>query len=321
MKKFTALFICIILSLAFFTVYAGGAENTGGLSTESLEVSVKSIESSDITGLSSEISVESSEEDSLVGYAHDSSAAVSKAPEKVEEEPEKLTGFAKWWDEFSYDFYRCFIEDGRYNLLLEGIWVTIKVSLLSVGIGILIGFLIALCSLSKNKFLRAIGKVYTDIIRGTPSVTQLMIIYFVVFATVRWPKWVIASIAFGINSGAYVSEIIRAGILSIDKGQTEAGRSLGLSAPQTMLSIIVPQAVKNIFPALCNEFIVLIKETAIIGYIGIMDIQKAGDFIRSKTFEPFLPLLASAVIYFVLIKVLTIGLGFIEKALRKSDVR
>jgi len=228
---------------------------------------------------------------------------------------------AVWWSGICDDFYLCFVKEDRYKLILDGIGVTIKVSLFAILIGILIGFFIGLCSLSKNKFLNFIGKVYTDVIRGTPSVTQIMIIYFVVFANVHWEKWIIASIAFGINSGAYVSEIIRAGILSIDKGQTEAGRSLGLGAVQTMLHIVVPQAVKNIFPALCNEFIVLIKETAIVGYIGIMDIQKAADFIKSATFEPFLPLLASAIIYFVLIKILTVSLGFVEKALRKSDVR
>lgn len=228
---------------------------------------------------------------------------------------------SEWASEVADNFYTCFIKDDRYTLLLDGILVTIKVSLLAIALGIVIGFLIALCNLSNNKFLRVIGKVYTDVIRGTPSVTQLMLIYFVVFATVDWPKWIIASIAFGINSGAYVSEIIRAGILSIDKGQTEAGRSLGLSASQTMISIVVPQAVKNIFPALCNEFIVLIKETAIVGYIGLVDIQKAGDFIKSLTFQPFMPLIATAIIYFVLIKLLTLGLGCIEKSLRKSDVR
>ena len=232
-----------------------------------------------------------------------------------------MTGFGQWKADFVETFYKCFIKDDRYQLLLDGIGVTIKISLLAVVIGIIIGLIIGLCSLSKSRFLNFIGKIYTDIIRGTPSVTQLMIIYFVVFANVHWEKWIIASIAFGINSGAYVSEIIRAGILSIDKGQTEAGRSLGLGAVQTMLHIVVPQAVKNIFPALCNEFIVLIKETAIVGYIGIMDIQKAADFIKSATFEPFLPLLASAIIYFVLIKILTVSLGFVEKALRKSDVR
>ncbi len=226
-----------------------------------------------------------------------------------------------WFEDFASTFYKCFIKDNRYKFLVDGIGVTIKVSLLAVAIGILIGLVIALCNLSKNKFLNAIGKIYTDVIRGTPSVTQLMIIYFVVFATVNWEKWIIASIAFGINSGAYVSEIIRAGIQSIDIGQTEAGRSLGLSATKTMFYIVIPQAVKNIFPALCNEFIVLIKETAIVGYVGLVDIQKAGDFIKSATFEAFMPLIATAIIYFVLIKILTLVLGRIEVALRKSEAR
>ncbi|MBQ2776474.1 MAG: amino acid ABC transporter permease [Peptococcaceae bacterium] len=226
-----------------------------------------------------------------------------------------------WWDGIVATFIKCFLKDDRYLLLLNGIGVTIKISLLAVVIGIAIGLVIAFCALSKKKVLNLIGKVYTDVIRGTPSVTQLMIIYFVVFATVDLEKWVIAAIAFGINSGAYVSEIIRAGILSIDKGQTEAGRSLGLNAMQTMVSIIIPQAVKNIFPALCNEFIVLVKETAIVGYIGLVDIQKAGDLIKSATFEAFMPLITTAIIYFVLIKTLTLALARVEKALRKSDSR
>lgn len=226
-----------------------------------------------------------------------------------------------WWSDVTATFVRCFITDDRYKLLLSGIGVTIKVSILAAFIGIIIGFLIALCSLSKKKGLNAVGKVYTDIIRGTPSVTQLMIIYFVVFATVNWPKWIIAAIAFGINSGAYVSEIIRAGIMSIDRGQTEAGRSLGLSAKQTMMKIVVPQAVKNIFPALCNEFITLIKETAIVGYVGLVDIQKAGDFIKSNTYEAFMPLIGTAIIYFVLIKILTVALAKYEAHLRKSEIR
>ena len=232
-----------------------------------------------------------------------------------------MNWFSQWFGEISDTFYKCFIREDRYMLLLNGIGVTIKVSLLAVALGILIGMVIALCNLSKSRLLRGIGKVYTDVIRGTPSVTQLMIIYFVIFATVQWEKWIIAAIAFGINSGAYVSEIIRAGILSIDKGQTEAGRSLGLNGRQTMLSIVIPQAVKNIFPALCNEFIVLIKETAIVGYVGLVDIQKAGDFIKSATFEAFMPLIGTAVIYFIIIKLLTVGLNVIEKRLRKSEVR
>lgn len=232
-----------------------------------------------------------------------------------------MNWFHEWTADFVDTFTRCFIQDNRYKLLLEGIGVTIKVSLLAVIIGIIIGLFIALCNLSKKRLLRFIGGVYTDVIRGTPSVTQLMIIYFVIFASVNLDKWIIAAIAFGINSGAYVSEIIRAGILSIDKGQTEAGRSLGLSAYQTMSRIVIPQAVKNIFPALCNEFIVLIKETAIVGYVGLMDIQKAGDFIKSATFEAFMPLIGTAVIYYVLIKILTLLLKRIENRLRASEVR
>ena len=226
-----------------------------------------------------------------------------------------------WWESVVAKFQLCFINDDRYMLLVKGFGVTIETSLLAVIIGVIIGMIIALFALSNNKALRLIAKVYTDIIRGTPSVTQLMIIYFVIFATVPLPTWIIASIAFGINSGAYVSEIIRGGILSVDKGQTEAGRSLGLTASQTMTDIVIPQAVKNIFPSLCNEFIVLIKETAIVGYVGLMDLQKAGDFIKSATFEAFLPLIATAVIYFALIKILTIVFGRVETNLRKSDIR
>ncbi len=226
-----------------------------------------------------------------------------------------------WLNEFQDTFYKCFVKDDRYTLMIDGIGVTIKVALLAAVLGILIGFLIALCNLSKKKGLNLIGKIYTDVIRGTPSVTQLMIVYFVVFASVHWEKWIIAAIAFSINSGAYVSEIIRAGIMSVDKGQTEAGRSLGLNAKQTMISIIVPQAMKNIFPALGNEFITLVKETAIVGYVGLVDIQKAGDFIKSATYEAFMPLIGTAVIYFILIKLLTLGLAKIESGLRKSDAR
>ena len=226
-----------------------------------------------------------------------------------------------WLNNLIEDFYTCFIEDDRYMLIVEGIGVTIKVALLAAILGLAIGFIIAVCNLSKSKILNLIGSVYTDVIRGTPSVTQLMIIYFVVFANVHWEKWIIAAIAFAINSGAYVSEIIRAGILSIDKGQTEAGRSLGLTSTQTMFYIVVPQAIKNIFPAMGNEFITLIKETAIVGYVGLVDIQKAGDFIKSATYEAFMPLVGIAVVYFILIKMLTLALGAIEKQLRKSDIR
>ncbi len=230
-----------------------------------------------------------------------------------------------WFDEVKADFIKCFIREERYRLIWEGIGVTIKISLLAALLGLIIGFIIAEFNLSKIMLLNILGKVYTAIIRGTPSVTQLMIVYFVIFGVAlsdyEVQKWIIAAIAFGINSGAYVSEIIRAGILSIDKGQTEAGRSLGLSKTHTMMLIVVPQALKNIFPALCNEFITLIKETAIVGYIGLMDIQKAGDFIKTKTYQTFMPLIGTAVIYFVIIKILTVLLRLYENHIRKSEQR
>ncbi len=213
-----------------------------------------------------------------------------------------MTAFQEWFSNFSNLFYKCFIRDDRYKLLLDGIGVTVKVSLLAILIGVVIGMLVALCNLSRRKVIRFLGSVYTDVIRGTPSVTQLMIIYFVIFATVDLDKWIIAAIAFGVNSGAYVSEIIRAGILSVDHGQTEAGRSLGLNAFQTMTRIVIPQ-------------------TAIVGYVGLMDIQKAGDFIKSATFNAFMPLFGTAVIYYVLIKILTLLLRRIEIVLRRSDIR
>ena len=228
---------------------------------------------------------------------------------------------AEWWQGICDQFVKCFIREDRYMLLLDGIGVTIKVTILALIIGLILGFLIALCNLSKNKLLRSIGGIYTDVIRGTPSVTQLMIIYFVVFASIHRAQCVIAALAFGTNSGAYVSEIIRAGILSIDAGQMEAGRALGLTKGMTMRHIIIPQALKNVFPALCNEFIVLIKETAIVGYVGLMDIQKAGDFIKSATFLAFMPLVGTAIIYYVLIKILNIFLKRIELKLRQSDIR
>ena len=232
----------------------------------------------------------------------------------------QLASSGAWYSGFFSDFIKCFITKSRYLLVFEGISVTIKVSIVAAVLGILIGLLIAMCNLSKSKLLNVIGKCYTDIIRGTPTVTQLLIIYFVVFASVTsLDKWVIASIAFGINSGGYVAEIIRAGIMSIDKGQTEAGRSLGMNGFQTMLHIIIPQAVKNIFPALCNEFIVLIKETAIVGYVGLRDIAKAGDQIKSATYIAFMPLIGTAIIYFVMIKALTIFFARLEARLRKSD--
>ena len=223
--------------------------------------------------------------------------------------------------QFTDKFYANFINERRYESIAKGIGITIEVSFLAIGLGVLIGFAIAAMKLSNNKWLQRVANSYVSILRGTPVVTQLLIFNFVIFGSISLDKVFIAVIAFGVNSGAYVSEIMRAGILSIDHGQTEAGRSLGFNKREAMMYIIAPQAIKNIFPALGNEFIVLIKETAIVGYIGLVDLAKAGDFIRSRTLEAFFPLIATAVIYFTIVKILTKVLTSVEIKMRKADVR
>ena len=246
-------------------------------------------------------------------------------------------------NQFSDQFYTAFIEGDRYKLYLNGLATTMQLSLWGVLIGISLGLVLALMRLSKVKVLgfnplSAISGFYIDIIRGTPMVVQLLIFYFVLFGSVRsvdvyinifgWVvsfninlKILVGSLAFGCNSAAYVSEIIRAGILSIDHGQTEAGRSLGLSGMQNMRFIVLPQALKNVVPALCNEFIVLIKETSIFGYIGGVDLTKVGEQIRTKTFIALLPLLGVALIYYLVVKLLSLLMQRIERRLRAGDHR
>ena len=167
----------------------------------------------------------------------------------------------------------------------------------------------------------SLAKLYTTLIRGTPIVLQLMIIYYIIFSTVNVDKVFAAILAFGINSGAYVSEIFRGGIMSIDTGQMEAGRSLGLNYFQTMWRIVMPQAVKNVLPAIGNEFITLLKETSVAGYIAIQDLTRGADIIRSRTYQPFFPLLGAAAIYLVLVMILQAGVGKLERRLAKSDRR
>ncbi|MBR0028190.1 MAG: amino acid ABC transporter permease, partial [Clostridia bacterium] len=201
-----------------------------------------------------------------------------------------------------------FITDNRWEWFLRGLGFTLLISLFAVLLGLAIGILMALMRLSKNKILKFISGVYIDIIRGTPTMVQLLIIYFIIFAQVNIEPWIVGTIAFGINSGAYMAEIVRGGILSVSHGQTEAGRSLGMTQSQTMMSIIMPQAMKNIIPALGNEFIVLIKETAVIGMISNIDLVGAAKKVQSLTYDYLIPLLSIAVIYYVVIKILTIGL-------------
>ena len=217
-----------------------------------------------------------------------------------------------------------FIEDARWKILLGGLGVTLEITAMALILGILLGFLTAIIRSAHEqtgglKIGNIICKIYTTVIRGTPVLVQLLIIYFVVFASVDISKVFVAVVAFGLNSGAYVSEIVRSGIMSVDRGQLEAGRSLGFNYRQTMLHIIMPQAFKNVLPALGNEFITLLKETSVAGYIALTDLTKAGDLIRSRTFSAFMPLISVALIYLAMVGLFTFLLGRLERRLRTSD--
>ena len=226
--------------------------------------------------------------------------------------------------DFKDKFITNFISEDRWKYIWNGLGVTLQVTFFAVLMGIVLGLLIAIIrsthdKTGKLKVLNAICQLYLTIIRGTPVVVQLLIIYFVIFGSVDISKVVVAVLAFGINSGAYVAEIFRSGIMSIDKGQFEAGRSLGFNYAQTMIYIIMPQAFKNVLPALGNEFIVLLKETSVSGYIALQDLTKGGDIIRSRTYNAFMPLLAVAIIYLILVMIFTKLVNGLERRLRNSD--
>ena len=226
--------------------------------------------------------------------------------------------------ELKKEFILNFIEDNRWKYIVDGLKITLIVTIFAVLIGVLLGFLIAIVRTThdktgKLKILNAICKVYLTVIRGTPVVVQLMIIYFIIFGSVDISKVVVAIVAFGINSGAYVAEIFRSGIMSIDNGQFEAGRSLGFNYAQTMMYIIMPQAFKNVLPTLCNEFISLLKETSVSGYIALQDLTKGGDIIRSRTYDAFMPLIAVALIYLAMVMIFTKLVSLLERRLRNSD--
>ena len=220
-------------------------------------------------------------------------------------------------------FYDSVIYDDRYKYIFEGLFNTLLIAFFAVIIGIVIGIFIALVrhNYEVNKKFGVLNKIvtwYVNIIRGTPVLLQLMIIYYVIFKSVDISIIIVGVIAFGLNSGAYVSEIIRSGINSIDKGQMEAGLSLGLSYNKTMFYIIMPQAIKNIMPALGNEFITLIKETSTGAYIGIMELTKASDIIASRTYDYFFPLLIIAIIYLLLTLGLTKLVNVLERRLNNA---
>lgn len=243
--------------------------------------------------------------------------------------------FQQSWADFYADFYKVFIKSDRWLSLVKGLGATLQITFFALLIGLLIGILVAAVrsTYDKNKetmakkggfgwFLMRLGNgicnLYLTIFRGTPVVVQLMIFYFIIFATSR-NGILVATIAFGVNSGAYVAEIFRSGIVSVDNGQFEAGRSLGFSYLQTMIHIIIPQAFKTVLPTLCNEFIVLLKETSIAGYVGVIDLTKAGDIIRGRTFMAFMPLIAVALVYLVMVIILTALVRKLERRLQKSE--
>lgn len=239
-----------------------------------------------------------------------------------------------WWDDLKATFILNFIDSDRYMLLLKGLGNTFLVTLGATLLGIFLGVIVALIRSTHDKtllsmrpgpgkfilsLLNKISSLYLTVIRGTPVLVQLMIAYFVIFAALAKYKIWIAIIAFGINSGAYVAEIIRSGIMSIDNGQFEAGRSLGFNYAQTLIYIIIPQAFKNVLPALANEFIVLIKETSVSCYIGLHDLTKGGEIIRSRTYTAFMPLLAVALIYLVIVMFFSRLVTLLERRLRNSE--
>ncbi len=237
--------------------------------------------------------------------------------------------------EFFQEFKRVMFENNRFDFIIDGLKNTFLITLGSLILGIALGVIVAIVRstydknhshLKKNggfsyylfSFFNAICQLYLTVIRGTPVVVQLMIFYFIIFASTD-NGVLVATFAFGINSGAYVAEIFRSGIMAVDNGQFEAGRSLGLNYIQTMIYIVVPQMFKVVLPTLCNEFIVLLKETSVAGYVGVIDLTKAGNTIAGRTFSYFIPLISVAVIYLVVVIILTKLVAILERRLRNSD--
>ncbi len=230
-----------------------------------------------------------------------------------------------WFESVAKKFEMAFITGDRWKLYFGGLGMTLEIAFFAAILGMIIGTIVALMKLSTNRkgkktIWARIANAYIDVIRGTPSVLQLLIMWFIIMKSCK-NGVLVAVLSFGFNSGAYVAEIVRAGILAVDKGQNEAGRSLGLSKTQTMIYIILPQAIKNVLPPIGNEFIVLLKETAIVGYVSLTDLTRTASQISSRTYEAFMPLIGAAVIYFVIIKILTVLLDKLERRLRKGDSR
>ncbi len=227
------------------------------------------------------------------------------------------------FEELKSQFILNFITEDRWLSLFKGLEITLVITFFAVILGFVLGFSVAVVrniydNTKRLKFLNFICNIYLTVIRGTPVVVQLLIIYFVIFSSMRVDKSVAAILAFGINSGAYQAEIFRSGINSVPKGQMEAGRSLGFNYAQTMIFIIMPQAIKNILPTLANEFIVLMKETSVAGYIALEDLTKAGDVIRSRTYSAMMPFLAVALLYLIMVMLFSYLVKLLERSLAKS---
>ena len=240
-------------------------------------------------------------------------------------------GSVSAWEEFFFQFYRAFCEGGRWKLYLDGLLSTIQVTILALILGVALGVVVAVIRTMHDQqrpdvknpilgILNAICQVYTTVIRGTPMMVQLLILGFVVFANSR-NFTMVGVFGLGLNSGAYVAEIVRGGLMGVDIGQREAGRSLGLNYFDTMRFIIIPQAFKNILPALGNELIALLKETSLVTVIALQDVTKAAQVIVSKTYTATIPYVSLALIYLVLVVILTKLLGILERRLRESDKR
>ena len=226
----------------------------------------------------------------------------------------------------SHWVHRYFVDNGASSWWLTGLRNTLLITVLALCIGVVLGFTVAIIrstyeQTGKLKVLNAICKVYLSVIRGTPTMVQVLIFNFVIFASIAVNEVIVGGVAFGINSGAYVAEIVRSGIMSIDKGQMEAGRSVGLTYAATMRYIIIPQAFKNVLPALGNELITLLKETSVVTVIGLRDLTKGAMIIQSKTYQAMVPYLAIAAIYLVMVMFLTWVMGKLERRLRQSDLR
>lgn len=223
-------------------------------------------------------------------------------------------------DSLGNQIYKTLFAADRWKMYLGGLGITFQITIGAILIGTVLGIITALFSISKPRILKAIARVYTTIIRGTPTTVQLLIMYNVILVA-STNKVLIATLTFGINSGAYIAEIFRGGIMSVDKGQIEAGRSLGLHAWQTMLFIVLPQALKNCLPTYTSEFIVLIKETSIVGYIALNDITKIASVIANQTYSALVPLVVAALVYLAITCTLTWLFGLLERRLRASDLR